>query len=220
MKKWLVAGKRFESTADLKTYVENMLTKYSSGAYLSLWDAQFILGLLKYHPDAEDKLSGIIAGILVHCRDCGKGFTLHKESGELVTFSWQKCISPPSPWVKFTRVCRKLVQPDIQRAKQKAFSETPYLKCEFTGQLLTPKTCHMDHAPPNTFSVIVRQFVREWGINPNEIVYVHGDGFTTFRDAQLAKDWIAYHQFYARLRPVSATANLSIIPRLNKEADK
>jgi len=216
-KQWLIAGKRFDSTAGLKTYVENMLTKYSHGAYLNQWDAQFILGLLKHHPDAEEKLAGIIAGVLVHCRDGGKGFTLHKESGELVTFSWQKCIAPPSPWTKFTRVCRKLVQPDIQLAKQKAFSEVPYLTCEFTGQLLTPQTCHMDHAPPNTFSWIVREFAREWGINPNEIVYCHGDGFTTFRDAQLARDWIAYHRLYARLRPVSATANLSIIPKLNRE---
>jgi len=194
-----------------------MLAKYSHGAYLSLWDAQFILDLLKYHPDAEEKLAGIIAGVLVHCRDGGRGFTLHKESGELVSFSWQKCISPPTPWGKFTRVCRKLVQPDIQLAKQKAFSEVPYLKCEFTGQFLTPKTCHMDHSPPRTFSWIVRQFAQEWGINPNEIVYCHWDGFSGFRDTRLAQDWIAYHRLNARLRPVSATANLSIIPKLNRE---
>lgn len=216
-RQWLIAGKRFDSTADLKNYVENMLSRYNHGAYLSLWDAQFILGLLKHHPDAEEKMAGIIAGVLVHRRDGGKGFTLHKESGELVTFSWQKCIAPPSPWTKFTRVCRKLVQPDIQLAKKKIFAETPYLKCPFTGEILTEKSCHLDHEQPFTFSVIVKNFAQEWGIVAENVIYVHGDGFTTFRDAQLAQDWIAYHRLYARLRPVSATANLSIIPKLNRE---
>jgi hypothetical protein len=125
------------------------------------------------------------------------------------------CINKRTPGAYFVAACRSAVLEQVLAVKRVAFQNYSTINCPITGEQITYYTCHVDHAPPNTFAEIYKAFVAARGIDP-AAVQISGceDNSTEKRifDPDILADWQQYHREHAQLRVVSVRANLSIIP--------
>ena len=74
-------------------------------------------------------------------------------------------------------------------------------------------SAHVDHIPPLTFKALFNDFVRLEEIDLAVIILDYDQPDNTYqdtiKDAALATRWLVYHEQYAKLRVISAQANLS-----------
>jgi len=72
---------------------------------------------------------------------------------------------------------------------------------------VTPDEAHVDHEAPLTFRRLVEDYIEVSMVDVNAVIIL-GDVERRFADASLATSWSEYHRGRARLRVISARANL------------
>lgn len=202
-----LGGETFPTKKAAAERVQAILGNATPGEELGGSDLAVMVDLFLMHPSAAVKLI-TCARIVVEKEQKfgGKCFCLAgRGESARADFSYRKCFTPATANAEFSAACRSEISPDILAFKQEAFSD--HLTCPFTGELLTWETTDVDHASPQTFSVLVRDFIAENGIDVVAVKYDHSGVGVSFVDPVLRWDWGLYHGENASLRLVSVHAN-------------
>ena len=213
----MVAGETFASKTALHRRVKTILYAAPVGAWLQGADYTFIRALLDRHPEAGHKIGVGVERIRVGKVLGNSAVFLQRIDGSETDFSWCQCIFGKRKDDDLLGALRLAIDPQIWHVKDLAFSEVKTLPCPITGEPITRKTCHVDHAPPKTFKALVERFVQAESLVVEAIRYEgHEDGSLTVRlaDKDLERRWQAFHLMHAELRVVSRRANLSVITKL------
>jgi len=172
--------------------------------------------LVALHYDAQAKIGcGIRAIEVRQTPEYGsKGFYIVRTDGSDTDFSYLKCLEPRAAEHKFTAACRLAVQPHIDRYRLYFFRVAKKPTCPLTGEPLTLENAHVDHCPPFTFDRIVNAFAHLYGINADDpSLCKRADNLTTplFADEVMRDRFVQFHNAFAQLRVVSASANVSLV---------
>lgn len=173
---------------------------------------QFVLDLLELHPHKE-----IVCGSGVQAIFCqlvekqALRFLIQRTDGTIWDVSWRHCLTPHTPLKRLLSVLRVEIKDQIDMFKGTvAF---PVI-CPITGTKLNSSDCHIDHAKPDTFEVIVEDWLRITGYSPESIDITHKayyGGRPSVSSRIIADQWKRFHQSRASLRAVSTHANLSVL---------
>jgi hypothetical protein len=234
----------FTSKKEVGNRARQILKDTKLNSKLEGKDLAFVLALLDLHPEAAAKKAEGVKAIFVRL-NIGKvpGFEIQKTDGTFKDFSYRKCLGLKDKNGSLKKALRLAVVPQVLRAKNRFFNghtdaevveyvtlpggmklgrikyEPPADPvCPYTGERLTEKTCHVDHAPPNTFEKIMTDFLKKEGLKLEEVRVVDTKDPMKPRalvDRALEERWIVFHEERATLRVVSIKANLSIIPKEN-----
>jgi len=211
---YIINGEEFKTQKVLKEKIRSILYKYEDYYALSTEDSDFMMAVLKLHPDADKKIGCGIRDICVRTNKTylNKEFCAIRIDETEVDFSFNECIKRTSQLTKFYSACRKIVAEDIIAFRNVHWTSEAI--CPILGISLCGEYAHVDHIPPKTFKFIVDSFCEKYKINPlkagliGDIDNVTGDIFEDKTIAPLFRD---YHNSIAELRLVSKLANLSNI---------
>jgi hypothetical protein len=96
--KQIVNGLEFSTKKELKSYVQEVLRKYSPGQFLCDSDFRFCVALLERHPESGEKIGVGVESIRVdiHKPWTTKGFTIVRVDSSESDFSFNACVSKRS----------------------------------------------------------------------------------------------------------------------------
>lgn len=201
-------------------FFREMLGRYGNGETVGERDAALLLLLLERHPEVLQKVG---CGVKRFYRaatpkgtDC---FWLERDDGTVTDFSFKSCVDARGKTLfqEFAEACREAIQSDLDQRKKDHFAKhgdsEGKVECEITGKKVAIYESHLDHKKPTTFEVIVHTFVaaHKLEIRP-EMLNRPGDGefAVTFVDKELERSFKSYHAEVAKLRIITATANLQL----------
>jgi hypothetical protein len=166
--------------------------------------------VLADHENADEKIGAGVKRIWLEESYYGqKHFMLERIDGTREDFSFLKCFSRSSPKANFLKACRRAVESIIIAFRNSIFGNKETIVCPVLNTHITKNESHVDHDLPYPFITIARMFCEENDIDLCEIKYIHQIG-VEFYDKDLEKQWIEYHNKYAKLRVISAIANQKI----------
>jgi hypothetical protein len=222
----LTNGKTWASQKAAKAHFKDILHAYSNGAIVDDAGHHDDLVALVARFDAvlpvEERKGS--AGIARFDRrlNTGAGFAtpgfwLVRPNGEATDFSYLKAIEGriKSQDQEFADACRRAVASDLNAFMRAQFARAPngVVACGLTDAPVTQAEAHVDHDDPSFGSIILsfRQ-AQGWGVVVPPGVLTSGadaQTTTTFVGAADEAAFRAFHQTHARLRVVSASANLA-----------
>lgn len=212
---YIVNGVEFSTQSDLKGAIQEILHEYEPGQPLDAEDTDFMYDVLCMHKDASEKIGVGVASIGVRLDPDykrNKQFVVYRKDGTFTDFSYAKCLRSPTHRARFIQACRQIIAPGIIAYGKQYFKSYPNPICPFTGEVLTPKTAHIDHAYPQTFRNLLEKFLNSTHLDIDQVVLISGgDNSSTvyIQDKTIEQAWLDYHWKFAKLRVISATANLA-----------
>ncbi len=178
----------------------------------------FMIGLLRYHPWSDQKIGFGIKRMWIQKNENydTRCFWLERHDGSKTDFSFYQCVQPPSIERDFKQACRAAIAPFIINFRLSHFrdnAQDDVISCPVTGDMISIYESHVDHEPPDTFDVIVNEFIGVIKEIRPEMLTDHGDGIegNHLVDENVKSQWISFHNERAKLRVVSVLANLSVI---------
>jgi hypothetical protein len=208
----------------------NILNRYGSMDGVPKEDTD-IVSCVKVN-DLSDNHRELIKALLAHTLPTSQlpaeftemGKVMHNRAGKRKRADDEAYIprserpAPPSAKRRFSGACRAAVQDSIASFKAKVFQEQAdamgFVRCALSGVQVSQIEAHVDHAPPNTFDVLVQGFLAEnaakHGTTPVYILsnteFVAG----RFFDQTEIEAFLEYHTANASLRVLTACTNLSL----------
>lgn len=223
-----IAGTVYRSKSEVANKAEGILQRYPIGTHLNDEDKNFILALLSLRSEQtirEKTGPGISAITPMYPRqfDNCRCFCLTRTDGTWTDFSYRKSlenINNPGYARKAAKAAARYeVKPQIEDFRLRNFNGT----CSVTGEGIDISSSHVDHIPPDTFDVLFAGFLKSENKNIKHVETVGvGDRQigTLFCDRAFAERWKQYHKAHAKLRIVSAKANLTLIPKSRGDYDQ
>lgn len=210
-----IAGLSFPTTEAFKEHVRGLLHQFQQGHVIGEPHHSFLCQLVKRHPEAAEKIGpGIkhfkVISNYVHRTPC---FCLVRTDGTFTDFSYMKCITPPTPWREYVDALRCAVADQIIEAREEAFGFEEEIRCPLQGILMTRNMTHVDHVPPDTFSVLVERFNdEEWIHEADPPGTTEGDNESGRQlvDKGLEERWRYFHKVHAKLRVISREAHQAV----------
>ena len=215
-----IRTRTFENQKVATAYFKEILNRYQPGEQLSNDDALDVSALLERHPNFVSKIGCGVDYFQVigteHGTNC---FCIVRTDGSTTDFSYPRCITgrPSTKKDLVSRAFRSVVQVDLFNAKDKFFQANRdgegYVTCAVSGQQITHTDAHIDHRQPLVFEVIVATFLSSRRMDYESVKILSGaDGQVTpeIADAELARDFRAYHKDIAKLDVVAKGVNLSL----------
>ena len=215
--KYTIGKYNFKSQIEIIEFVREILYKYNIGDIIDLEDFDFIYSLIQNHRWKEDKIGcGIEKFRVILTEYKNRAFKIIRMNGTETDFSFMKCISKPKDWKShdFICACRTCISSQIQDFKEAELTKEK--KCPYRNLILNKTNSHVDHMPPSTFKNIVKKFIKEKKIDIKNIeIGGYEDNATSkfFVNDELRRSFFEFHKNHAKLRLVSARANLSEIKR-------
>ncbi len=219
----------YRTKKELTEAVRAVLSAYEAGTRVSPQHSDFLLSLLYYHPEADEKMGGGVAAFEVRPvpgYEHVSSFWAIRQDGTEVVWSYTKVINGSSkPMARFRKACRAAIAGQLLDFKLRWFEEHAeggHFTCPITGERVAAERAHVDHVPPLTLDALVRAFIKARGLEVNRVGSQDnlpendetGIG-RVFADSSLSEDWQAYHLENAKLRVISDTANLSHVKKLS-----
>ena len=225
----MIGRHAFGRKGELEFYVKQILAEAESAVDLPSEQAQFMLDFFTMHPQWEQKQSkGVLA---IRKLPDGNGnycFNLVKRGGlgltdisyiiTLANLDWrhrrlvsQSEIEVPNQRANVVAALRNEVDDTIDNARLVIFADGPSVPSVLTPDAVVYRhNCHIDHAPPNTFAVLVGEWLADRDLATIEITA--GDNITrhTLIDRDLAATWKRYHDDRAELRAVTPDENQNV----------
>lgn len=222
---YVVNGKTFKTKAKLRDYIRKIRDRYLEKQRLGEGDFAFMLDLLQRHEKPDIKIGCGVSHMYVKTNSVfrrNREFWLVRVDGSETDFSFESCLTHKTKLQKFKEACRTAISSTIQSFKKDFFDCADVsLFCPITGELMTLSgNSHVDHAPPNTFDKIIRDFIRIKDIDVNRVgLLEEEDGRVRYEieDKCLERDFIDFHNTRADLRVISKLANLSVVKQAKKE---
>lgn len=213
---YLVNGLEFSSKEALQDEIKRILYKYEPDSILDRTDTDFMCDVLFMHPHADEKIGAGIQNIGIQINPTyrnTRNFVVYRTDGTSTDFSYNKCLRPPTQRALFIQACRQSITPGILAMRQAYFKQTVNPVCPITGEFLTPENCHVDHAYPDTFRNLLERFIKHYQVDIDRVALERGgDNSASIRiaDKSLEATWIDFHWHFARVRVISAEANMAI----------
>jgi hypothetical protein len=170
----------------------------------------------RHHEYVQKAGAGIDYFIIVDTVYSAVGFNIVRIDGSTVDFSYITALDgqAPSAMRETLAALRWEVTDDILRAKADYFRQHANadgtVACAITGQRITWKQSHADHAPPFFFRTLADTFLtaRNITLTP-DLLKPSADHQIMQRlaDRALAEDWRAFHHKLANIRVVKAYEN-------------
>lgn len=207
----------FASKQAAITRVREILRSADIGVPL-LGHHEFLLSLLRGHSSAKQKIgNGVLYFAVGYDGYGGRCFHVCRADGSSTDFSFLRCLNGPrTPEQEFASALRWLVRDQVIAFRDAFFAEAATRICPVSGQQIDAGNSHVDHEPPLTFEALVDEFCRVTGTVVDFSSTKQGadnETHVTLSDPQLGGRWIAFHRERARLRVISARANLSTVRR-------
>lgn len=221
----IIGGLTFSTKSQAERHIRWILSRYANGSAIQDADEQFVLTLLETHPRRKVIVDCGIKRIVVQWLDCSgqqRRFIAIRKDDSRRDFSWRQAIYPRSAIEQVRRVCRTLIQDQVYAARRKAFSQDIVLTCPISGRRITADDCDIDHAPPNTFAVLVDGWLKANRMEPEDVEIILSPDYQQsdcFQDEFLADNWRQYHRHHARLRPLHPIANRSILRKRGTDGE-
>jgi len=207
-----VGGIEFSSKKELKSYIQEVLKRYSPGQVLCDSDFRFCMALLERHPESGEKIGAGVQTIRVdiHKPWTTKGFTIVRADSSESDFSFNACISEKSMTQRqlLDKAARHSIRPQIREFKI-AGSVGGYAVCAVSGKKIKVESCDVDHYPI-PFADLLDMYFKISGLNPEKIGIASESVTCKFADTRIDKDFAQWHKENARLRIVESSINQSL----------
>lgn len=198
-------------------FAKTILYRGEVGSALEGEELKFMLGFFKtfHHEWAQKKGLGVAEIRRQKEPNYGKhrAFFIERIDGSKTDISYTiSNIQNDNAAKDFRNALRQIIKPQISNFRERAFSDTPTLKCPLTGETVTAGTCHIDHLPP-TFEKLVQSYIKGHNLTDlKSLIKPHEDNQTTaqLNDPEIAEDFYDFHRHNANLRVLSPKGNLSI----------
>jgi hypothetical protein len=211
-------GENFTTKTALENRIREIRDRYSDGEILSHDDFDFMLEVLKGHPQFDAKCGAGIRNIFVNTNPeytNTRCFWLTRTDGSSTDFSFKECLTPTLQIKKFHNALRAAIEPFTMQFKRDHFDKYPESSCPITGERLDFVGSHVDHIFPQTFQELVEQFIKSNNIDVEKVEIIGDREDNNFKDKLvdeiLREKWIEFHNTHATLQIVSRTANLSYL---------
>jgi hypothetical protein len=224
--KYLINGKQFKTKIDITEHFRSIL--YSNEISIPIKGECFndVCDLLKHHIEYDEKIGvGVESITIEYHKDLLTNktakhphFQINRLDGTSIDFSFVKCIgyinTSKSTNLKHIgdvkQAMRFIIKQQINEFRNDCFNTKKYLVCPILNINFSIKTCHIDHAPPKTFDVLVFDFLSMNNLNFNDIELLDINGiFSTFKNTELRDKWYQYHKENAIIRATHKAGNLS-----------
>lgn len=209
-----VAGHDFRTKGAAKQFIAALRDRYPDGVLIPEPDSSFLAELLTIHPEAADKI-GCGIGHFTVMTDAIFGrtrhFVVHRTNGSSTDFSFHSCVDGRNHRRDRLEAMRRALEPSILRFRAAGFAAGEVI-CPFSGSVLTPQTCHIDHTPPTTFLALAERWLVASVLTLDQVAITPpADNQTVTRmiDEAQRESWIDYHDRHASLRAISPRGNLS-----------
>lgn len=209
-----IAGHTFETQKDLVAHVQAILRRYSAPARLEGDDAAVMGDLLLRHPRAEEKIGVGVAAIWIrrNLGGFGNGFFVERNDGTSVDFSYKQCIRPQTNASKAKFAFRRAIDTQVIAVKRDTFGPYDVLTCPITGEPMSWDTAHVDHEPPLTFAALLAEYCELRGVDLDTLeLFEPRSGIGKILPIAIEQDWAAWHEARAKLRVISAEANIKLV---------
>lgn len=211
----MVGELKFKSKKACREHFQAMLYRYEVNRRLNDKDLQEFLWLLERHPESDQKIGAGVSFIAVEMHPVfitQRCFRIYRVDGSRTDVSFLSCVNGTAKplLTRWIEAMRNEISGQIIAFKQQCFAESSELQCEITGQIVNWHNSHVDHIVP--FADIANMFFQDMGIAPSASALEEPQDNQyqeRFTDATIAGKWAAYHMAKARLRIVTANANLS-----------
>lgn len=223
MAEMTIGGAWFRSKAEAGRMVRRILNETPLGDRLRGESARFILALLARHPKVEDKIGPGVESIRVDLAPVyrTRQFQIERVDGSCVDFSYVVCLHGKE-WSQEQQVrwaCRAAVREQVQGYRDEALAAAGgygVARCAVSGLLLEQGEMHIDHESPWTFDALLAGWLEASGLGWSDVGLCEpADGIGIALEEPYRSAWRTHHGACARLRLVTAQANLS---DLRKEA--
>jgi len=212
-----IGDKNFPTKASAELFIRELLTRWKGKLFISGDDAQFVESLLALHPRQHLIIDCGLKHIKVQEIDKGYvRFLAVRVDSSIRDFSWRQCLSPKSQRSQVMSICRSVVEPQIMQFRNEFWSGRRTADCPITSKPMSIRDSDVDHAPPNTFVVLVEKWVQVLMMDFELIEIEYRSGYeerSCFTERWLEQDWADYHLQLAVLRVVSSAANRGILRR-------
>lgn len=153
-------------------------------------------------------------------------------TGYITDFSFYKAINgKPKLEIQVHSAFREVVRESILNAKFKLFDEHKvkigkhfFYLCPLTNALCKKDEIHADHAPPQTFQILVKLFLSAKKINLSDVklkLPKNNSSLIELIDEELRKDFLTYHSENAHIRLISKSIHLKTSHQFRiKKTDK
>lgn len=209
-----IGQRTFQSAGDAWRAVREVLNSPPLGSQLEGDALAFISDLMLRHPNAEEKIGPGIAAITVVRVRQNRGFWITRTDGTEDNFSIKKCLDEPAPPLVVKRLAahgalRKAIDGQLKEFRAQFFRDEVDPRCEVTDvPLRNDPQAHVDHLEPR-FVELADAFIETCGgVEQFELVPADDRIGRQLADAQQVELWSRFHAARARLRVISAPANL------------
>lgn len=208
-----IGGIVFKAKTHAKKHIQGIVARYRDGEQVKGNDLNFVLSLLEKHPEAEMKFGCGIISITVERNPVwrrNRGFMLHRQDGSSTDFSWISCLDGANPRRDVLGAMRHVVHEQVLAFKIGELARGA--ECPFRGLKLTKDNSHVDHIAPDTFDALASRWMEERGLDWRNVEITDGEDHqyvASMTDDSQRESWRSYHAENARLRLISAAANLS-----------
>jgi len=212
-----IGDKAFPTKASAESFIREILARWKGQPFISGADAEFVQAMLELHPQRKEVIDCGLKHVKV--QEIEKGFLRFlavRVDGSIRDFSWRSCLSPKSQRSQVMSICRSIVEPQIVYFRNEFWRKCKLANCPITDEPITIGNSDVDHAPPNTFAVLVENWLKVVRMDFEIIEVRHSAGYqqrSVFQETWLEQDWADYHSQFASLRVVSRLANRSILRR-------
>lgn len=208
-----MAYDHLNKTAMMKICKE-ILYRYEFGVSVCGEDFDFILLVLRMHPNYRQKIGKGISKITVQKdpRYKSRCFYIHRKDGTMTDFSFVKCLYPPNNFSVFIKCLRISVEPYIIEYRNNILQKNDCVVCPESGDILSLHYCHVDHVYPKTFLQIVYDFIDTHNVDWTSYNYVENTDMMIGPKMESGRDVLSmfydYHKSECNLRLVSPSTNL------------
>jgi hypothetical protein len=193
----------FKAKKDLLARLKEMLHAAPLGVELDLPQHEFLMELLKRHPEAKKKIGpGVKAFRVTTSEFKNRCFEVIREDGTETDFSYLKCVSEKTAWSEFTHALRDLVKHQVWEAKEKVFLWDEVIT--LGGETVTREETRVEYLSPDTFGWLAEEFSLTEKLDKNNLpLGPSPDGGKVLVDPALEARWQAFHEKRAKFEILS-----------------
>lgn len=177
-------------------------------------DAAVVIDAIAHHPEASGRLArkAVAVEVRLNLPYMVPGMWLVFEDGSSASFSVKAIFTITGPSKR--QLVLKAMRAEIEDQVRAIRHATRWpARCPVTGDSIGARDAHVDHAHPATFAALADGWLAAQSLSVDSIDLDKDPRSPTvmiLSDRNLAASWSAYHANHARLRIVSARANLSM----------
>ena len=185
------------------------------GDIVDAGDIGFLADLILRHPRADEKIGAGIKGFSVranHRFPKHGTLWLRRADGTATDFSYKQCLQPPTAHGRFCQAARHAIGYQINAFKRSFSDAMEAMYCPILDEWFPFQDMHVDHKPPLTFNVLVKDFIARENLGIEQVEYINHDGMigNRFADRGLESRWMVFHQTWADMWVISEKAHTDL----------